>query len=447
MITWMQRHKRWLVITIWISTIAFVGAGFVGWGSYDYGKSSANAGTVGSKEITIKDIQNEYNALYSQYQNIFGEAFNQEMAKQFKLEDAAFNAIVQKFLLLNYADELGLYITDQEVAKYLVAIPAFIKDKKFDKTTYLSVLKQNRTTPTDFEQQVKMDLTIQKVQRILSTKVMDTELENLAKLYSTEDKVSISILNKVGLKIDSSTEAVKKYWEQNKQNYKSAESIKISMSKTTIGEDKKASKKEALKKYLKLKKDELKFDTTTTVSQNNDILNQENLQKVSKASAGILLKPLENNGEFIVIKVLEKQAPKALSFEAAYNLVRPDYLDNAKQEILNTNVAKLTKEFTGTDIGFIAQGSQVEIKGLSVAETTQLVNHIFNSTTTINSLMLEDKAVVYKITDSKLSNYSSSLQTDELKDTLLNLKNSEVISNLLKELRNQYEVTSNMKVN
>ncbi len=32
MITWMQRHKKWLVITIWISTIAFVGAGFVGWG-------------------------------------------------------------------------------------------------------------------------------------------------------------------------------------------------------------------------------------------------------------------------------------------------------------------------------------------------------------------------------------------------------------------------------
>ena len=38
MITWMQRHKKWLVITIWISTIAFVGAGFVGWGSYEYGK-------------------------------------------------------------------------------------------------------------------------------------------------------------------------------------------------------------------------------------------------------------------------------------------------------------------------------------------------------------------------------------------------------------------------
>ena len=90
MITWMQRHKKWLVITIWISTIAFVGAGFVGWGSYDYGKSSTNVGIVGSKEIKIADLQSEYNSLYSQYQNAFGETFNQEMAKQFKLEDAAF---------------------------------------------------------------------------------------------------------------------------------------------------------------------------------------------------------------------------------------------------------------------------------------------------------------------------------------------------------------------
>ena len=119
MITWMQRHKRWLVITIWISTIAFVGAGFVGWGSYDYGKSSGNIGVVGDKEIQVSDLQSEYNALYSQYQNALGETFNQEMAKQFKLEEMAYNAVVQKFLLINYANDLGLYSTDKEVATYL----------------------------------------------------------------------------------------------------------------------------------------------------------------------------------------------------------------------------------------------------------------------------------------------------------------------------------------
>ena len=43
MITWMQRHKKWLIITIWISTIAFIGAGFVGWGSYNYGSSAGSS--------------------------------------------------------------------------------------------------------------------------------------------------------------------------------------------------------------------------------------------------------------------------------------------------------------------------------------------------------------------------------------------------------------------
>ena len=43
MITWMQKHKKYLVITIWISTIAFVGAGFVGWGAYDFNKSRATS--------------------------------------------------------------------------------------------------------------------------------------------------------------------------------------------------------------------------------------------------------------------------------------------------------------------------------------------------------------------------------------------------------------------
>ena len=60
MITWMQRHKKWLVITIWISTIAFVGAGFVGWGSYDYGKQSGAVAVVGDREISVEEFQQEY---------------------------------------------------------------------------------------------------------------------------------------------------------------------------------------------------------------------------------------------------------------------------------------------------------------------------------------------------------------------------------------------------
>ena len=54
MITWMQKHRKWLVITIWISTIAFVGAGFVGWGAYDFNLArSSSAAKVGGEKIAF----------------------------------------------------------------------------------------------------------------------------------------------------------------------------------------------------------------------------------------------------------------------------------------------------------------------------------------------------------------------------------------------------------
>ncbi|XPV54069.1 MAG: SurA N-terminal domain-containing protein [Halarcobacter ebronensis] len=138
----MQRHKKWLVITIWISTIAFVGAGFVGWGSYDYGSKGGAVAVVGDREVTVEEYQREYSSLYDQYARMFGNQFNQEMADKLKLKDAAYKLIIQKNLILSFADELGLDVTNEEIAKQLVLIPAFLKDGKFDKDTYIKVLQQ-----------------------------------------------------------------------------------------------------------------------------------------------------------------------------------------------------------------------------------------------------------------------------------------------------------------
>jgi len=67
MITWMQKHRKWLVVTMWISVISFVGAGAVGWGSYDFGKSGGAIAKVGEYEITQKELQSQYNKYYNYY--------------------------------------------------------------------------------------------------------------------------------------------------------------------------------------------------------------------------------------------------------------------------------------------------------------------------------------------------------------------------------------------
>lgn len=71
MIGWMQKHKKYLIITIWISTIAFVGAGFVGWGSYSFSGTSNAVAVVGDRKISIEKLQREYAKLYNLYNQLF----------------------------------------------------------------------------------------------------------------------------------------------------------------------------------------------------------------------------------------------------------------------------------------------------------------------------------------------------------------------------------------
>ena len=64
MIEWMQKHKKSLIPTIWISTIAFVGAGFVGWGAYDMNANRAGSiARVGQISITNQELNTKYSEL------------------------------------------------------------------------------------------------------------------------------------------------------------------------------------------------------------------------------------------------------------------------------------------------------------------------------------------------------------------------------------------------
>jgi len=442
-ISWMQRHKKWLIITIWISTIAFVGAGFVGWGSYNYGKSDGAVAVVGGKEVPLKDLQNEYSALYSQYQNMFGGKFNQEMAKQMGLEQAALQRVVNKYLILNYADELGLMTTDQEVAKELVKIEAFFKDGKFDKNTYISVLKQNRRTAADFEAQLKQDLLVNKVNNIFNVKLEENEIKNIGTLLFTEDKVSIKIIDGNTITITPSLDDLEKYYENNKENYKSPKGYVISYTKIVNqeGKDKKAMKKVALKQYLALKKSKEQFQNTTTLYDDSTFVEKEDLNTIIQAEALEVLKPIYKENNYYVIRKDKNIEPQVLPFKEVKSSINKDYIISKKAEILNEQAKELAKNFTdGNDIGYISRNKNINLQDLNPNQASTLQEHILNSSKAVNFVNIGDnKVVVYKITNSKFNPYDE--KTKELiVSTISSYKGGAISNRLLEKLQNRYDV-------
>jgi peptidyl-prolyl cis-trans isomerase D len=469
----MQRHKRWLVITIWISTIAFVGAGFVGWGSYEFGKEGGTVAVVDDREVSVEEYQEEYSNLYDQYSRLFGETFNKDMADKLNLKDLAYKQVIQKNLILAYADSLGLDITDQDIAKELLKYNAFIKDGKFDKATYVKVLAQNRTTPVKFEDSLKRNILLQKVQSLFEVKPNSVAVENLSKLLFLEDDISYKILEMKDITVNPTDKELKEHWESNKNAYMSEvsyvlettevpvlasnaseEDIKKHHSKfktdykkadgkiksfdeakaEVIKElDNKFTKKEALKKYLKVKKAEEKLVSSVTLDQSKLSFSDENNKKIVGAKQGDLIKPFLENDKYVIVKVVKKNESKPLSYEKALADVKVSYEQVAKSKKLDELAKKDLDTFVGTDAKNVTRHSITKIIGLEPQESADFLSKLFSVTEKTGIIKLNDKVVQFRINSSKLGTYDKA-RDESVKSTIVQLQSEELMNNLVKRL-------------
>lgn len=444
MISWMQKHKKWLVITIWISTIAFVGAGFVGWGSYSYGQNNEQIATVGTIDIQKKDLQKEYSGLYAQYQQMFGQEFTQETADKLKLEEQAYNNLVQKSLILNLAKGYGIDATNEEVLNEIVKFQAFFKDGKFDKDTYVKILSQNQTNPTDFEDSLKKDIIFYKTISIFNSFTSEKEMKTLSEIFFAQDNVSINIINANSIPKNYSNEDLKKYWESNKDKYKTNMKYKIAIKKIKATKDEKESKNIALKTYIALKNNKEQFDNEQFIDDKN-LEFQANLSTILNMKNGEIAKPIKINDEFIIIKMISKISPNTLTFEQANETIKKDFEKSIVKQRLEEKRDLLLKNFTGINIGYINKEVPPAIQYLTAEETKQLVNDIFSSKTIINSSDFEDKIIVFKIEDTKIAPFDNQ-KNQFLSQSINKIKNDEIIMSILDRLKNQYKIKSNMKV-
>jgi len=480
----MQRHKRWLVITIWISTIAFVGAGFVGWGSYDYGKKQGTVAVVGDRQVSLDEYQREYSFLYEQYSKMFGEQFNQEIAKQLNLSEIAYNLVIQKNLLLSYADELRLDVTDEDIAKELIQMPAFLKDGKFNKETYVQVLLQNRTNPTDFENSLKRDLLLQKMENVFKITPSNEELNLVAKLLFIEDNIDIAVIDSNNLKVETPENMLKIYWESNKDNYMSAPSYDVQtqtvqlISKEVTQEEieeyyskfksefKKAdgiiktieeanediskailvqeTKKEALKAYLDLKKEKETFSKQEIVFENEFKYNLENIKEIIAAKEGDILKPFLFNNSFVILKLNKKFDSQPLDFKEAYTMVHSDYVMTERQIQMAQKAKEMLENFKGENLGYVNRTSSAKIPGLNPNEANDFLARLFASNETKGMIQLDEKIVLYKINDVRFTEIDNA-QKEAVMNTLTNLQNNELMNNLMNSLENRYEIQSSLE--
>ena len=480
MISWMQKHNKYLVWTIWVATIAFIGAGFVGWGSYNFRTGAGAIAKVGDVEIKQSKLNMIYNNLYSRYSELYKGNFDDAKAKELGLIKQAFSTVETQAKLLNYAKELGIIVSDEELAQALAQIKAFQKDGKFDKAIYKAYLQNHRLQAKTFENAYRDDLVIAKLRKLHQIDPLPFEVETIEAAFGATDKVVYEIVTQDEVTLNNDEEAIKKYWESNKERYMTPRSYKVeivwtSTAETNVTDEElknfyetnsfnyvdasekqlnfeeakaqvtkdlklKKSKKQAQRDYIALKKGTLQTTQTVTLNENDRQLSQPLWSEIKTAQEGSIIKPKVVNDKYASVKLIAIIEPRTMTFAEAKPFVTRDYTKEAKEDaLMKLAKSKLStlEENNETSQALVSLSQQSVVKGLNPQESLQFTQKLFTSLKEKGIIVLANKVVVYKIVDQTYSSLNPQTKTLAA-STATSQKERVFTSNLINILDKKY---------
>jgi len=486
MISWMQKHRKYLVVTIWISTIAFIGAGSMGWGAYSPGSGKSDViAKVGSIDITNRDFQSTHSRIYNYYNQMLGGKLTKEKAESMKLQELALNQLFNNTLIQNYARDLGIVVSDKEAVKELLSIEAFQTDGVYSEKKYTQLLASLGSSKNEFEANVKKDLVRRKLLKALNLPVTKLETKLLYSSMYIQDKLKLKIIDTKDIKVELKDDEIKKYWEENSKRYKSKKSYILDIVKVTAsnikvedsdlkklydakkflfkGDDgkilefdkakerviKKVQMKKAksaiLKKYLKLKSAEIKAEETITVTnQNSDF----SMDKIKNAKVGEYIRSIKTTNGYISAKIKEIKEPQTLSFDDAKELATNDF-QAVKEDIVFENLAKenLNNFSDAKEIDFVTKDDFKKLDMFSKEEAVEFLNNLFSQNEKKGYLILNGKIALYEIISQKLFDEKKFDEVKaKLESNLKNLKNRTIESGLIQKLKTMYKIEKYYKV-
>jgi peptidyl-prolyl cis-trans isomerase D len=485
MITWMQTHRKYLVPTIWISTIAFVGAGFVGWGAYDYGNNKSDTvAIVGDKEITVSELQSTYSNIFAYYNQMFGGKLTQEKAEQLHLQDIALHKLTNDALLLNYASELGITALDSEVIKEYTSIKAFQENGVFNKEKYAQILRAQGINQKTFEHNLEKGVILKKLQTALQLPATTLEDEAVFSATSLLDHLVIKKISEPADKIKLDDAELKAAWEKDKSAYMTPiaytlETIKVSTDGIEVSDEEisayydekkykfkdqdgkilplekakeevskaaklKKAKSLILKKYLAFKKGEISAEEEMVVDASSKSF-PFMLLKESKEGSYLKAIPVEDG--YLTAKVKSITPPHPLSFEAAKEQVAQKLRKQKAIALLEERAKKESQSITdGEDVGFIGLSDAAKLTQLQPAEASQFLRYVFSKNDKSGYFISGESATLYNIKAQKLFDKEKfDKEKEDISKRVTNIKGNVLEDGLINTLKKKYKIQSFMK--
>ncbi len=171
MLEQIHRHMKWIMWTI----VILVTVTFLFFGIFPNAVSGNTAAKVDGYVIGTDELNRVYRNMTENYRRVLKDQFNENFAQI--LRQQALQELIRNRLLVQEAERKGLKVSDEELQAYIVQIPAFNNQGRFDKRAYDMALQNINMTPAVFEANQREYLMRQKLERLVEDAVVVTDAE------------------------------------------------------------------------------------------------------------------------------------------------------------------------------------------------------------------------------------------------------------------------------
>lgn len=241
----MQTMRKIAVVVLWILILAFVGwiglelgANIVGYKVYQPWERGIIA-KVGNYEISYNEFYNEFQRVISDTTKKLKRELTQEEIEQ--LRKKVFDEVVENTRWRLFLEELKISLTPEALVKIITLFPPpevandtiFYTDGKFDYGKYLALLRDQRAIPffKNYEERLKRDIPRDIVRFYISVLANPSDEEAKYQFMYQNRRIKIFYANiPVSIIADTikvSEDELKKYYNENKEEFKVPERVKL----------------------------------------------------------------------------------------------------------------------------------------------------------------------------------------------------------------------------
>lgn len=186
------------------SNVTFIGSGV---------PSVAN---VDGNLVTVREYRNSLKQQIDFYSKMMGgKTLTTKQIDSFGIKQTVLKRLVDRKLMENLASDLGFNASEKELVAEIKELPYFKRNGEFDVNMYKNLLRANAFTPQSFEENMKKDLKVQKLDKMLaSLKVVSKNFaKDFTKFKNTYATINVVEFSKESLRsqIKISSKEIKDY--------------------------------------------------------------------------------------------------------------------------------------------------------------------------------------------------------------------------------------------